>query len=151
MGVFSKEGPTIEEGKTSAAVGEKARSELAAEDRPARVTMGVGGNLTVSPAILADIKSRGCVARWGLDDDKGKMDQYMAAYWEPYKDANGNQVTRPAGNGRQHVLIMLDNNYAEEDKALKRKRNNAILADKAKLGKDEYIPDDRQYVVQSDL
>jgi len=123
--------------------------------RAPRVPMGSGGNLTVSPAIMEEIKAKGCVPRFCLDNDKGQMAQYLAAYWEPYEDANGNQVTRPSGSGRQYVLMMLDEKLYEEDKALNRKRNSGILNDKAKLqrgdGYEEYIPDDREYVISPDL
>ena len=142
-------------GKKSSAKVETARSEKGPQKRPERVRMGAGGNLEVSPAILADIKSKGCVPRWALDDDKGKMQKYQAAYWEIYRDADGHQVTRPSGGGRQHILMMLDEGLREEDMALKRRDNNAILADKAKLesgpGYQEYIPEGHEYVVAPDL
>jgi len=141
--------------KKNSAPLETARSEKGPQKRPERVRMGAGGNLEVSPAILADIKSRGCVPRWALDDDKGKMAKYEAAYWEIYRDADGNQVIRPSGGGRRHILVMLDEKLHAEDMKLKRKENNAILADKAKLesgpGYKEYIPEGHEYVIAPDL
>jgi len=124
-------------------------------DRPARVPRGAGGNLMVSQSIIDDIAAKGCEARWCLDDNQGSISKYEAAYWEMYEDANGKSITRPGGNGKTHILMMLKKEYAEEDRVLKRKRNSVTLNDTAKLDRSgdapEYIPDDREYVVSSDL
>ncbi len=121
-----------------------------------RIPMGVAGNLDVAPSILEWAKENGFVLRWALDDDKGKMEKYRNAWWVPYEDAEtGNQERRPAGTGRYHILMMLDEKLRDEDMALKRERNNAILAAKAKLesgeGYQEYIPEGHEYVVGRDL
>ncbi len=141
--------------QSSATQQEATRSEKVVQGRPPRVRMGATGNLDVSKAILDDIKKRGCVARWALDDQKGKMARYEGAWWEIYKDASGRSVTRPSGGGRQHILIMLPLKLREEDMALKRQDNNAILEDKAKLesgdGYKEYIPDGHEYVISPDV
>ena len=125
------------------------------ESRPARVPRGAGGILAVSESILDEIKAAGCEARWCLDDNQGNISKYEAAYWDIYKDANGKSIKRPAGGGKTHILMMLKKEYAEEDRALKRKRNSVTLNDTAKLDRDgdapEYIPDGREYVVSSDL
>ncbi len=141
-----------QESVTRAEKGAPKRTERARE----RVPMGLSGNLYISPKILEWAEENGKVLRWGLDDDKGKMEKYAAADYVPYIDAEtGNQERRPAGTGRYHILMMLDEKLREEDMALKRERNNAILAAKAKLesgeGFKEYIPDDREYVVARDL
>ena len=133
---------------------EQSRSDKV-DNRPARVPIGVGGNLAVSPSILADIDAAGCVARWCIDDNQGSISRYEAAYWDTYTDSNGKNITRPAGGGKTHLLMMLKKEYAEEDRLLKRKQNSGKLNDTVKLDTTgdapEYIPDGQEYVISSDL
>jgi len=132
---------------------EQSRAEKAT--RGPRVPMGAGGRVAVPKPIVDEIKAKGYVPRMCLDDGEGRIDQYVGAYWEFYLDADGHKFTRPAGSGRTHILMMLPRKYKEEDDALKRQKNNAILASKAKLEKgpgfQEYVPEGHEYVVSSDL
>ena len=135
----------------NSATKDQSRTDAAREPRKERVPMGVGVNLSVSPSIMAEIEAKQCKPRMCLDDQQGKIQRYLDAGYEYYTDANGKHLTRPGGNGKTHILMMQPLEYWNADQALKKKKNHATIAEKAKLDDGEYIPDDREYVVSPDL
>lgn len=120
------------------------------EGRPDRIPMGAGMNLHVPQAILDDIESQNCVCRWGLDNDKGRMQQYTSAKWVPYITADGHEYTAASGNVRRFMLLVLDKGFWDEAQLLKRKRNNASLDAESQLKPGEYIPNDQSTVMVED-
>lgn len=132
----------------------KPRSDKTPEKRPERVPMGVGLNLEVPPSVLAKAKADGVVLRWVIDDKKGMVERRLAAYWD-FFTMDGTEFRRSAKNGNDYVLMKLDEEYAAQDRDLKRQKNSAKVNAEAQLQGDkvseEYIPDDRNLVVSSDL
>lgn len=124
------------------------------EDRPDRVPLGQGLKLKVPDGVIRD----GYVGRWCRDDaDHGQIENYLQAWYEFVLDKDGNQIRRPAGGGATLILMELPEDLYQADMAAQEKMNidATIEAAKPKQFKDghnmdEYIPEDREYVVQRD-
>ena len=101
-----------------------------AKGRPARVTGSGEGKFKVPQSILDDIAARGCEHRLAMDDGAGSLEKYVAAWWEIYEDANGQQFTLPAGGGNnRHILMIIPKELIQEDRDLRRgKRHDRIVA-----------------------
>lgn len=112
--------------------------------RPERVPMGQGIRLRLP----ADFDTDNFMPRFCLDDKRGKIEIYLAAYWEFYTDSDGSQLRHPAGSGQEMVLMKLPVKYHEEDMKLQEKRNIGTLAKEVGPVKDdEYIPEGHASVV----
>jgi hypothetical protein len=99
--------------------------------RPKRVSMQ-GAEKLGRP----DTAKKGYACRWFNDKD-GRVQQAIAAYWEPVKSADGKDITRQSGPFMVHCM-QLAPEYAEEDRQLKKKKISARLYQEAAVGADEY-------------
>ena len=83
---------------------------------------------------------------------EGMIEQMEAAWWEKVKDARGDHVTVPAGNGDTLYLMQIEQKYYDEDIELQQKRNIDTTATQAQsLGEDEYVPLGRQSVAEREI
>lgn len=96
------------------AVGNLSREQVAhGEGRLPRVPMNSGDfQLAVPDGIIP--KDR--VGFWFEENDKGRLSQAKAAYWEPVVDEFGVAITRPSGDTRMH-LMSIEKIYYDEDMA----------------------------------
>ena len=109
--------------------------------------MSSGGKLNVP----AELKKDGYQNYWQVDS-KGMIEQMEAAWWEKVKDARGDHVTVPAGNGDTLYLMQIEQKYYDEDIELQQKRNIDTTATQAQsLGEDEYVPLGRQSVAEREI
>lgn len=97
------------------AVGNLSREQKAhGEDRKPRVPMNSGDfKLTVPEGTIP--KDR--VGFWFEENDKGRIQQAKAAYWEPVVDEFGVAITRPTGATRMH-LMSIEKIYYDADMKL---------------------------------
>jgi len=106
-------------------------------DRPTRISMGNMKKLEVPDGIMED----GFYYRW-FQDREGRIAQAMAAYYEHVVDEQGNTYTRQSGPYTMR-LMRLPQQYRDEDNALKRARVDATLDEEARIGVNEYAPDEK--------
>lgn len=97
------------------AVGNLSREQVAhGEARKPRVPMNSGDlKLTVPEGTIP--KDR--VGYWFEENDKGRLQQARAAYWEPVVDEYGVAITRPSGSTRMH-LMSIEKIYYDADMKL---------------------------------
>ncbi len=123
------------------AMGNLSREQLAhGEARKPRRPMDSGDyKLSVPEGTIP--KDR--VGHWFLEDDSGRISRAKEAYWEPVTDSFGNNITRPSGAGRMH-LMSIDKNYYDEDQQLMMERYRASMGERdAKPldgGIESYVP-----------
>lgn len=119
--------------------------------RPRRVPMGSGRNLYVTERDLERIEAMNCEPFWAYDDGKGRLDRMAASGWAKYLNEKGQEVTSATGGGAATYFLMIkDKEFQKEDRALRSKRVNANMSEDAKLGENEYYPDDRKQAVSVD-
>jgi hypothetical protein len=109
-----------------------------AEKRPPRVSMQKGMNLNI-PGVTLDQENYHY--HWFTEKPHrpGKIAQAKAAYYEMVTDADGKEISRPAGDGITY-LMRLPKQYWEEDLELKRQKVERTIQDEAKLKANEYAP-----------
>lgn len=145
------------EAKTSTAKDDTQTKESLAhkiEGRPERIPMSVGLKLRVPD----HLKQEGYTLRWCRDDaETGNIDMYLQAWWEFVTNEKGEKIMRPGGGGAKLILMRLPTElYLQDMKALEKLNIDATVeASKPKKfddgqNMDEYIPGDREYVVQRD-
>lgn len=110
------------------------------ETRAPRVPMGTGDfNLAVPEGTIP----AGKVGHWFAENASGRIDQALAAYWEPVADKNGVNITRPSGAGRLH-LMAIDKIYYDEDEKLRMDNYRASIgardAQPLEGGIESYVP-----------
>lgn len=136
--------------KTST-TGPVSRAEYA-KGRPPRVPTHGAGKLRVPPAILEDIRQRGCTPHLAVDNGQGSLNKYIAAWWEIYTDANGQSFKMPAGNGDMHVLMIIPTELIEEDRRLRKEKRNARMEITTNLDTSgdapDYLPEGRENVLE---
>lgn len=124
------------------AVGNLSREQAAhGEGRAPRVPMSTGDfQLAVPDGIIP--KDR--VGFWFEENDKGRLMQAKAAYWEPVTDEFGVAITRPSGTTKMH-LMSIERIYYDEDMALLEKNYRASMGaiDNKPLdnGVESYVPE----------
>lgn len=123
------------------AVGNRSREEIAhGEARKPRVPMNSGDFQLAVPNNLIP-KDR--VGFWFEENDKGRIQQAKAAYWEPVTDEFGVAITRPSGSTRMH-LMSIEKIYYDEDMALLDRNYRASMGalDDKPLdnGVESYVP-----------
>lgn len=122
-------------------VGNLSREQVAhGEARKPRVPMDAGDyNLSVPEGTIP--KDR--VGHWFLEDDAGRISRAKAAYWEPVTDSFGNNITRPSGSGRMH-LMSIEKIYYDEDQELMMNRYRASMGERDNKplegGVESYVP-----------
>lgn len=102
------------------------------ESRAPRVPMGANDfKLAVPEGTIPKDK----VGYWFAENESGRINQALAAYWEPVADANGVNITRQSGAGRMH-LMAIDKIYYDEDEELRMEsyRDSMGARDAAPLG-----------------
>lgn len=125
----------------NSAVGNRSREEIAhGEARKPRVPMNTGD---FQLAVPENIIPKDRVGFWFEDNDKGRLAQAKAAYWEPVVDEFGVAITRPSGSTRMH-LMSIEKIYYDEDMALLEQNYRASMGerDSAPLdnGVQSYVP-----------
>lgn len=123
------------------AVGNRSREEIAhGEARKPRVPMNSGDFQLAVPDNLIP-KDR--VGFWFEENDKGRIQQAKAAYWEPVVDEFGVAITRPSGSTRMH-LMSIEKIYYDDDMALLDRNYRASMGalDDKPLdnGVESYVP-----------
>lgn len=124
------------------AIGNMTREQAAhGEGRKARVPMNTGGfQLEVPDGIIPADR----VGFWFEENDKGRIMQAKAAYWEPVTDSFGVAITRPSGSTRMH-LMSIEKSYYDEDMARLAENYRASMGerDAAPLenGVESYVPE----------
>jgi len=111
--------------------------------RPKRVTMQGQMKLSIPP----DLIKPNYTPRWFRDKD-ARIAQAQAAYWEHIKTADGKNLCRPSGPYMLYAM-QLPNEYAEEDRALKRGKIAARISKEAKVGAGEYTTNTNNSAIQS--
>jgi hypothetical protein len=115
------------------------------EGRAPRVSMSAGGKLDVPDSL----KEAGYQYYWSIDRP-GTLERFEAAYWE-FVTRDGRKVTTPAGNGETHYLMRILQKYYDEDIQKQQDRVNDNLIESAKLKEGEYVPKDRQGVLEREV
>lgn len=106
--------------------------------RPDRIPLSSGNKLFVP----AHIKKEGYQYYWEVDHP-GRIEQLESAWWEKVRLDNGEFMTVPAGNGKTHYLMHIEQKYYDEDIDRQQKRNIDASARQAQtLGDSEYVPKD---------
>ena len=101
-------------------------------DRPKRVTMQGAMKLSIPPSLIKP----NYTPRWFRDKD-ARIAQAQGAYWEYIKTADGKNLCRPSGPYMMYAM-QLPNQYAQEDRALKRDKIAARLSKEAAIGAGEF-------------
>ena len=112
-------------------------------DRPKRVTMQGAMKLSIPPSLI----KKGYTPRWFRDKD-ARIAQAQGAYWEYIKTADGKNLCRPSGPYMLYAM-QLPNEYAQEDRALKRSKIAARISKEAAIGANEYTDNTNNSAVQS--
>lgn len=107
--------------------------------RPARIPLGQGKNMSISPELKAKLDSEGREAHWFSNKD-GKLERAQGAWWEFVKDEQGNNITRPSG-ARILFLMAIPKEYADKDRALKASKVTDTMRRESAIGQGEYAPD----------
>jgi len=123
----------------------------ASKKRPDRIPLSSGNKLLVP----ASIKKEGYQYYWEVDHP-GRIEQLESAWWEKVTLPNGEHMTVPAGNGRTHYLMHIEQKYYDEDIDRQQQRNiDATKKQAQSLGEDEYVPMDngvqRKSVAQREI
>jgi len=118
--------------------------------RPRRIPMGSGRNLYVSQRDLDRIDAMNCEPFWAYDNGKGRLERMEEAGWCKYLNEKGQEVRAATGNAAGYFLMVKDKQFLAEDRALMSNRVNANMSEDAKLGSQEYYPDDRNQAVSVD-
>lgn len=111
--------------------------------RPKRVTMQGAMKLSIP----ADLIKADYTPRWFRDKD-ARIAQAQGAYWEYIKTADGKNLCRPSGPYMLYAM-QLPNEYAAEDRALKRGKIAARISKEAAIGAGEYTDNTNNSAVQS--
>lgn len=123
------------------AVGNLSREQAShGEGRKPRVPMNTGDfQLSVPDGLIP--KDR--IGFWFEENDKGRIAQAKAAYWEPVVDEFGVAITRPSGATRMH-LMSIEKIYYDEDMALLEKNYRANMGERDSKpldgGIESYVP-----------
>ena len=112
-------------------------------DRPKRVTMQGSMKLSIPPNLIKP----NYTPRWFRDKD-ARIAQAQAAYWEYIKTADGKNLCRPSGPYMMYAM-QLPNQYAQEDRALKRGKIAARISKEAAIGPGEFTDNTNNSAVQS--
>jgi hypothetical protein len=117
------------------------------EGRAPRVSMSAGGKLDVPDSL----KIAGFQYYWAVDRP-GDLERFEAAWWEFVTDKkDGRKITTPAGNGETHYLMRIPQQYYDEDIQKQQDRVNDNLVESARLKEGEYVPKDRQGVLEREV
>lgn len=123
------------------AVGNLSREQAShGEGRKPRVPMNNGDfQLSVPDGLIP--KDR--IGFWFEENDKGRIAQAKAAYWEPVVDEFGVAITRPSGATRMH-LMSIEKIYYDEDMALLERNYRANMGERDSEpldgGIESYVP-----------
>lgn len=112
-------------------------------ERAPRVPMSAGGKLG-----LDGTESPEFYYRWVQDRD-GNVEQALQAWYEFDLDSSGNKKERASGPYKLYRM-KLPMQHRLDDEKLKLKACQAKIAEEQKLGKEEYLPDDRHHAIQKD-
>lgn len=109
-------------------------AEVVENKRPPRIPPQKGGTLDIPSHLM----QKGYYYYWATDANSGEIERLQSAYYEFVTDERGNKITKPAGNGKLHYLMRLEEQYRQEDLERRRLENNRILQGHASVGADEY-------------
>lgn len=106
------------------------------EKRGKRIPMARAKKLDIEP-------KPGYYRHWFI---KGNVAKAQAAYYDFVKDSEGNNVTRPAGNGEERLYLMeIKEEFYREDVELARQNITEVLQQKVQDVKaGEYIPEGQE-------
>lgn len=120
--------------------GRKKRMDAALDnDRPKqRIPLKNVGTLGFPAEVERDPNMHYC---WPIDDEKGNIKRHLDAYYEFALDRSGQRVERSTkGNDYNHVLMMIEKSYYEEDRAIENKKAADRVRTRAPLKHGEYLP-----------
>ena len=93
-------------------------------------------------------KEEGYFYYWAIDRE-GMIEQMERAYYEKVNGDDGKPLTVPAGNGKTHYAMRIEQKYYDEDIEAQQKLNIDTSTKEAHaLGDSEYVPDGSENVVQ---
>ncbi len=126
------------------------------EGRAPRIHKGAGKALDLPAGIVSDIRAKDCVYRF-VTNEGANVQVYLDDWWDVYKDADGNEISRLAGTGRDgkgcnYILMIQKREYYSETQELKRQKVSATLESQQVLNKGivpEYVPDGQDLVVET--
>lgn len=120
----------------------------AAKKRPTRIPLGQGSKLSLAEKYIR----KGYHCHLFIDKD-GELESAQAAYYEFVKDDEGNKVKMPAGNGRTHYLMEIEEQYYSDDMAAQQKMITDTTRQKITVNKaaGEYSPEGHKVAVTRDI
>ena len=121
----------------------------AAAKRPARIPLGQGSKLGLFDNYATD-KSKHYYA---FLDKPGELEGAQAAWYDFVKDANGEKIKIPAGNGLTHYLMAIPKKLYEEDMAAQQKLVTETTKQNVRINKSagNYSPEGYDAVVTRDI
>jgi hypothetical protein len=88
---------------------------------------------------------------WAMDDGKGNLEKYEAAYYEFALNSAGGRESRQSGNGQLLYLMQIEEEYYQEDYAKEQEACIDTLSNKAALGANEYVPQGHSAVLSKNM
>lgn len=119
-----------------------------AKKRPERIPLGQGSKLAMAERYIRP----GYHCHLFLDKD-GEIEAAKAAYYEHVKDDSGNSVKMPAGNGRTHYLMEIEDKYYHADMEAQQKMITDTTRQNVTVNKTagEYSPEGHNTAVTRDI
>ena len=119
-----------------------------AKNRPTRIPLGQGSKLAMAEKYIR----KGYHCHLFLDKD-GDLEAAQASYYDFVKDDEGNKVKMPAGNGRTHYLMEIEDEYYQQDMAAQQKMITDTTRRKitVKQAAGEYSPEGHKTAVTRDI